>query len=67
MVTTFIDAGAAVDLSSATGNLIDQSRVALPVSPMVYAVSVPPASRPHLHSLANVHGVRRPRGDPASK
>jgi hypothetical protein len=58
MVTAFIDAGAAVDFSPATGNLVDQSRVAVSVSPVVYAVSVPPASRPYLRSLANVHGLR---------
>ena len=67
MVTPFIDAGAAVDFSSATGNLVDQSRVAVSVSSMVYAVSVPAPSRPCLRPMADAHGVRRPRGNPASE
>lgn len=59
MVTTFPDAGSAVDLPSAAGGFTHQSRVAISVAALVQAVSVPTHSRPNLHPLANVHGVRR--------
>jgi hypothetical protein len=67
MVTTFIDAGTTVDLSPATGSFTRQSRMALSVPQLVYAVSVPSASGSNLHSLANVHRVRGPRSHSSSE
>ncbi len=58
MVTTFIDAGSPGGVSSEVGDLTHQGRVAFPQSSMVYAVSVPAASRSYVPSLAYVYSIR---------